>query len=116
MAATFGADPGEAERVAGQLRVIRSGLADPGSLYSGAEATGSRRVQAALERFRDDSSDSREHMIELLDRAAGMLTALAEGAGAVDAALAASFDEAGGTGQTDGTSEAGAPAERTAAP
>ena len=91
MADRFAADPREAERVAGELRTIRSALADPGGLFAGAEATGSRRVQAALERFRDNSSDSREHLAELLDRAAGMLTGLAQGVDAVDQALAESF-------------------------
>jgi hypothetical protein len=87
MADRFAADPLEAGRVAGELTGIRSGLGPVGGLFAGAEATGSGRVQGALQRFRDDSTESRTHMGDLLDRAAGMLVGLADGASAVDQAL-----------------------------
>jgi len=87
MADQFAADPLEAGRVAEQMTGIRSGLDGTGGLFAGAEATGSGRVQGALHRFQHDSTENRTHMGELLDRAAGMLFGLADGATAVDQAL-----------------------------
>ena len=88
MADTFAADPQEANRVAQELTGIRSGLDAVDGLFAGAEATGSGRIQRALQGFQEDSSHSRTHMGELLDRASGLLFGLADGANAVDQALA----------------------------
>jgi hypothetical protein len=88
MADSFTADPQEANRVGQELAGIRSGLDAASGLFAGAEATGSRRIQRALQRFRDDSSDSRAHMGDLLERASGLLFGLADGTTAVDQALA----------------------------
>ncbi|WP_147263024.1 hypothetical protein [Geodermatophilus sp. TF02-6] len=53
-----------------------------------AGATGSDRVEQALEGFYADSSDSRKKLGELLDRGSGLLRGLAEGTQAVDRSLA----------------------------
>jgi hypothetical protein len=87
MAESFAADPQEAQRVAQELTSIRSGLDATNGLFAGAEATGSARIQRALHRFQEDSSQSRTHLGELLDRASGLLFGLADGATAVDQAL-----------------------------
>ena len=92
MADRFAADPLEAGRVAQELTGIRSGLNAAGGLFAGAEATGSDRVQGALQRFQDDSTENRTHMGAQLDRAAGMLFGLADGATAVDQALSDALD------------------------
>lgn len=88
MADTFAADPQEAGRVAGELTTIRSGLDGTANLFAGAEATGSERVQGALESFREDSSDSRERVLELIDGATGLLRGLRDGVTSLDQALA----------------------------
>ncbi len=92
MADSFAADPQEADRMARELTGIRSELDAADSWFAGAEATGSARIQQALQRFREDSAESRAHMGELLERAAGLLFGLAEGATAVDQALAGALE------------------------
>jgi hypothetical protein len=92
MADTFAADPQEAGRVAGELTTIRSGLDGTANLFAGAEATASRRVQSALESFREDSSDSRERLIGLIEGATGLLRGLADGTTSLDQALSDSLE------------------------
>jgi hypothetical protein len=87
MADTFAVDPQEARRTAGELTAIRSALSGVGSLVAGAEATGSDRVRRALERFGENSTESRRNVGDLLERAASLLSGLAEGSTAVDRAL-----------------------------
>ena len=92
MAERFSADPDAARQVAGELAGIRADLASLGDALAGSGgATGSPDVQDALHDFHADSSDSRKHMSELLDRAAGLLRGLADGTDATDRALADTF-------------------------
>jgi hypothetical protein len=49
-------------------------------------------VQAALDRFVHDSSDSRGNLDKLLGRAIGLLNGLVDGTTAVDTALSQSLD------------------------
>ena len=92
MAERFSADPDAARQVAGELAGIRADLVSLGDALTGSGgATGSATVQDALHDFHADSSDSRRHMTELLDRAAGLLRGLADGTDAADRALADTF-------------------------
>lgn len=92
MAERFSADPDAARQVAGELARIRADLASLGDALAGSSgATGSATVRDALHDFHADSSDSRKHMTELLDRAGGLLGGLADGTDATDRALADTF-------------------------
>lgn len=95
MAARFRCDPQVAGEVSRELAGIRSSLAGSGRIADGSEqSTGSAKVGAALEKFFADSSDSRENMDALLERAAGLLQGLAEGTTAVDKGLADALEPA----------------------
>ena len=56
-------------------------------------ATGSSRIEKALDEFFANSTDSRAALDGLLERAAALLTALVEGTSAVDEALRNSLPE-----------------------
>jgi hypothetical protein len=93
MAEKFGADPQVAGDMASELGRIRSDMGSLGrAIDRSDDATGSGRVQAALRDFFDDSSDSREKLDGLLERAAGMLRGLAEGTTSVDRGLAGALE------------------------
>ena len=93
MADRFRCNPQVAAEMSRQLSQVR---ADVGSLgdaidRSGSE-TGSPRIQDALHDFFHDSSDSREKLDKLLERAAGMLAGLAEGTTTLDSGLSDALD------------------------
>jgi hypothetical protein len=93
MAQAFGADPQVAGDVSKELAGIRKDMHTVGGLFDGYRgATGSQRVEAALDDFHADSSDSRENMDKLLERASGLLRGLAEGTISVDTGLAGSLE------------------------
>jgi len=89
MAGTFGSNPQVAGQMSRDLAAVRSEMKSMGKTFDGfGGATGSRRVEAALDDFFAKSSDNREKMDGLLERASGLLGGLAEGTMAVDKALA----------------------------
>ncbi|GAA3126787.1 hypothetical protein [Nonomuraea salmonea] len=85
MAEEFSANRLEAASVARDLKAIRAAL-DGGPAQ--AQPTGSPKADAALRCFVAESSDNRERMDQLLERAAGLLDALVTGTGELDGALA----------------------------
>lgn len=96
MAGTFGCDQQAADRMSGELAQIRSDMASMGRIFQGYDgATGSKGIEGALEGFFSDSSDNREKMDALLERASGLLGGLAEGTAAVDKSLADSLEPKG---------------------
>jgi hypothetical protein len=106
MAGAFGCDPQVAGQVAGELARVRSDMGSTARAFDGYEqVTGSRRVAAALDRFFAESSDNREKMERLLERASGLLGGLAEGTVAVDRGLAGALapaDRSPGAGTPSG--------------
>ena len=95
MAERFGADPQVAAEVARELAAIRADMTATGELFAGYRgATGSERVESALDDFYADSSDNREKMDQLLERASALLRGLAEGTAAVDQGLVGSLEPA----------------------
>jgi hypothetical protein len=106
MATTFRADPHAAGEVSLELNHVRTDMRSMGQTFAGfGGATGSGRIEQALREFFEESSDNRESMDKLLERAAGMLRGLAEGTTSVDAGLAGALS-ASGSGQ-QGSPEAG---------
>jgi hypothetical protein len=115
MADRFKANPQIAGQVARELDQIRADMGSLGETLSGYDdATGSREVQDALEDFFGDSSDNREKMNKLLERAAGLLDGLAEGATNLDRNLAGSLTSREPSGK--GESAPAAPVAQAAAP
>lgn len=95
MAETFGCDPQVAGQIAGELAQIRSGMTSMGQVFDAyGGATGSSDIEEALDRFFSKSSDNRENMDGLLERASGLLRGLAEGTLSVDQGLAGSLEPA----------------------
>lgn len=93
MADIFGSDPQVAEQMSGELADIRSAMASMGRIFEGFEgATASGRIEQALGDFFSKSSDYRDNMDGLLERASGLLAGLAEGTGSVDDGLAGSLE------------------------
>jgi hypothetical protein len=93
MAWAFGCNPQVAGETARELAQVRADMASMGRTFQGyQQTTGSRRVAAALDRFFSESSDNRARMDKLLERAAGLLQALAEGTAAVDQELAGALE------------------------
>jgi hypothetical protein len=93
MAEKFSADPQVAGDVARELNRIRTDMRSLGrTIDRYDDVTGSGRVQAALRDFFDDSSDNREKLDGLLERAVGMLRGLAEGTRSVDKGLAGALE------------------------
>src|SRR5689334_243489 len=89
MADRFGVDVQVAGEMGRHLAEIRSSFSDLGASFeSGGGVTGSARVQKALGEFVSHSSDVRKKLDQELERAAGLLTGLAEGAGQLDQGLA----------------------------
>jgi hypothetical protein len=88
MAGGFGCDPMVAGQMSRELAGIRTSIESLGDTFTGYRgASGSERVEGALDDFFAKSSDSRTAMSGLLERASGLLQALAEGTAAVDQAL-----------------------------
>jgi hypothetical protein len=89
-ASAFGCDPQAAARLSDQLSGIRQSMVDTvNGIRAFGGATGSQRVEEALDRFFTQSSERRKTTVEALERAAGLLRMLAEGTAAVDAELSA---------------------------
>jgi hypothetical protein len=91
MTDAFGCDPHVAAQLSGELARIRAELGT--ARDAAVVGTGSERVDRALADFHTGSSDSREAIGSLLDRASGLLRGLAEGTEAVDRGLVASLTE-----------------------
>lgn len=88
MAGAFGGDPQAASDLARELSSICSSTESLQATFDAFDgATGSDPIERALDEFFAESSDSRAAVIGLLERAAGLLRALAEGTDAVDVAL-----------------------------
>jgi len=68
--------------------VSRASLGDLGDFAGHGDVTGSARVRGALENFVANSSDARRRLDSELERAAGLLSGLAEGATKLDSSLA----------------------------
>lgn len=95
MAGTFGSNPQVAGQMSRELAAVRSEMLSMGKIFDGFDgATGSRRVEAALDEFFSKSSDNRKKMDGLLERASGLLGGLAEGTMAVDEGLAGALEPA----------------------
>jgi hypothetical protein len=94
VADTFGVNVHLAAQMARELAEIRADMKDMGKVFDGADgSTGSHQVESALHDFIADSSDNRKKMDGLLERAAGMLAALAEGTTEVDRSLTDALTE-----------------------
>ncbi|WP_049558507.1 hypothetical protein [Nonomuraea sp. SBT364] len=94
MAEEFSVDRTEAASVSGNLKAIRAALDGGGLGMEG--GTGSEKVDAALRRFFAESSDNREKMDQLLERATAMLDALVQGTGTLDGSLSDALATSGG--------------------
>jgi hypothetical protein len=88
---------GQASRELAQIRSDMGSLADSRSGFQG--ATGSGRVEGALDHFFSESSDNRENMDKLLERSSGLLKGLADGTASIDRAMADALQVDGGQGQ-----------------
>jgi ABC-type transporter Mla subunit MlaD len=105
MADGFSVERAVAQDLARSLTSIRTAMNDfAKDAVTG--VTGAPAVEAALERFYRESSDNREALDKLLDRASKMMQALADGSGAVDQGLA---DALTTTGAAPGPSHAPTP-------
>ena len=94
MAAGFGSNPLNAAQASQELSAIRSNLASSSESFAGAgSVTGSPRVQDALTQFFTQSSDNREALDKLLERAAGLMNGLSQGTTAVDTGLAGALSD-----------------------
>ncbi|WP_131770728.1 hypothetical protein [Candidatus Protofrankia californiensis] len=94
-ASVFECDPDVARQVSSHLADIRSTLTSLGAAFDGLHGvTGSKEVETALDHFVSHSSDSRESMDKLLERASGLLRGLAEGVSEVDSGLARALPSA----------------------
>ncbi|MGH3912595.1 MAG: hypothetical protein ACRDTC_04190 [Pseudonocardiaceae bacterium] len=108
MAVKFGGDPRMAEQVSGEVAQIRSNMKSMGQIFESFDgATASRRVEQELDNFFSKSSDYRDNMDGLLERASGLLAGLAEGITAVDTELAGSLEPEEGAQSRDATPVAG---------
>ncbi|WP_188195460.1 hypothetical protein [Nonomuraea sp. SYSU D8015] len=96
MAEEFTADRREAANVSRDLKAILAAL-DGGTIGALDAGTGSEKVDAAVRTFFEESSDNRERMNQLLERAAGLLDALVEGTGELDASLSESLSTRSGS-------------------
>jgi hypothetical protein len=89
MAAEFGVDADAVGRTASELTGIRSAFDGLGEAFgSRSGATGSSKIEGALDHFFTHSSDARKKLDAELERAAGLLSGLAEGATRLDGSLA----------------------------
>jgi hypothetical protein len=90
MADVFGVDTAAVAATASELSQIRASLGGLGDFAGHGDVTGSARVRGALENFVTQSSDARRKLDSELERAAGLLSGLAEGATTLDSSLAES--------------------------
>lgn len=98
MAQKFGSDPRMAEQISRELAQIRSNMKSMGRIFEGFDgATASEPIERELGNFFSKSSDYRDNMDGLLERASGMLAGLAEGTTAVDTELASSLESEDGS-------------------
>jgi len=96
MATGFGVDSDAARTMSQQLAQVRADMQGlDGVLEAYRGASGSARVEGALESFFKDSSDYRGAMDSLLKRASGLLQGLADGTAAVDGDLATALTDSG---------------------
>jgi hypothetical protein len=99
-AEAFGADIEAVKETSRELAQIRSDMKSLASGLAGFQgATGSGRVEKALDHFFSESSDNRENMDKLLERSSGLLQGLAEGTASIDQAMADALQVDGGQGQ-----------------
>ena len=99
-AEAFGADIQAVMQASRELAQIRSDMNSLANSRAGFEgATGSGRVEKALDHFFSESSDNRENMEKLLERSAGLLQGLAEGTASIDKAMADALQTEGAQGQ-----------------
>jgi hypothetical protein len=97
LANTFGVNLEPAEALAGDLARVGADLADTSWATGDArQVTGSPKVAAALDGFFANSSDSRNHMRELLERASGLVNMLVDGVRVLDQGLGDAVDAGGG--------------------
>lgn len=116
MATGFGVDPVVARQLAGELAEVRGTLNALGDAFDGmAGLTGSSEVEKSLDGFVKHSSDSRDNLDQLLERGAGLLSGLAEGAAQVDGDLAGVLEPVGPPGGVARPSEQVVPVEAVAA-
>ena len=107
MADGFSVERAVAQDLARSLTSIRTAMNDfDKDVVIG--VTGAPVVESALERFYRESSDNREALDKLLDRASKMMQALADGSGAVDQGLA---DALTTTGAAPGPSHSSGPSQ-----
>ena len=93
MADLFGVDLAAARQLSGDLSSIRTSLASlKADVHDRGQSSGSSKIEAALDRFFRDSSDSRGKLDKLLENAIGMLNGLVDGETAVDTDLSRAFD------------------------
>jgi hypothetical protein len=88
MADAFGVDTAAVVATAGELGQIRSSLGGLATFAGQGGVTGSARVERALEDFVKNSADARKKLDSELERVAGLLSGLADGAASLDGSLA----------------------------
>ena len=94
MADAFAANLTAVDQLAADLSQILSDIRSLNSLFDGYDGSlGSRRVEDALNRFHDDSSEARRKVEGLVERVSGMLSSVSSGARQVDSDLRGSFDQ-----------------------
>jgi hypothetical protein len=94
MASSFTCDPSVARQVSGDLNGIRIQMQEMGNTFNEYDgASGSTRVEQALDSFFADSSDARGKLDKVLERASKLLEGLAEGVEAIDRSLVAALTE-----------------------
>ncbi|MGQ0774814.1 MAG: hypothetical protein ACT4NY_10415 [Pseudonocardiales bacterium] len=97
-----------ADQVSRELAQIRSNMTSMGRIFDGFDGvTGSTRIEGELDTFFSESSDYRDNMDGLLERASGLLAGLAEGTTTVDTELAGALEPEGGSQPRDATPVAG---------
>ncbi|WP_322769202.1 hypothetical protein [Frankia sp. Cr1] len=115
-ASVFGCDPEVARQVSGELADIRAALSSLGAAFDGLHGqTGSGEVETALHHFVSQSSDRRESLDKLLERASGLLRGLADGVSAADSGLAGALPPAAPTVLVAASPDAGVTASPVAA-
>lgn len=108
MAEKFGSDPHMADQMSRELAQVRSTMKSMGRIFEGFDgSTASTRIEGELGNFFSKSSDYRDNMDGLLERASGLLAGLAEGTTAVDTELAGALEPENGAPPRDATPVAG---------
>lgn len=102
MADGFGVERAVAQDLARSLGAIRTAM-NGFSTQMSTGATGSPRVEAALDRFYRESSDHREALDTLLEHGVQMMQGLADGSHAVDQGLADTLTTSGSASGSSGS-------------